>query len=264
MAKTLDASTEPPTTPSIDADEVAKFSAMAAEWWDPKGKFRPLHKFNPVRLSYIRGQAEDHFGLEPKLKKPLEGLRLLDIGCGGGLVAEPMARLGASVTAVDASEANIKTAMTHAKEAGVDIDYRVGTAEGLLAAGEPPFDIVLNLEVVEHVADAQQFLKDTAALCAPGGMMLVATINRTPKAFALAIVGAEYVLRWLPRGTHEFGKLVRPDEVRAAFLAAGMAPQPSQGVSYNPLADAWRLSGDDKVNYMMLATRPKAADAKAA
>lgn len=253
-----------PQTPSIDEAEVAKFSAMAADWWDPKGKFRPLHRFNPVRLGFIRDQAEAHFGLVPSLKKPLNGLRVLDIGCGGGLVSEPMARLGASVTGVDASEANIKTAMTHARENGLKIDYRVGTAEGLLESGEPPFDIVLNLEVVEHVADAHAFLADTGRLVAPGGMMLVATINRTAKAFALAIVGAEYVLRWLPTGTHEFDKLVTPGEVHRALHAAGLETAPPQGVGYNPLADAWRLTGDTKVNYMVLATRAANAASEAA
>lgn len=256
MADTLERDSEAPIRPSIDPDEVAKFTAMADEWWDPKGKFKPLHKFNPVRLRYIRDVAERHFGLEPNLKKPLSGLRLLDIGCGGGLVSEPMARLGAEVVSVDASEANIKTAMTHAEGTGLNIDYRVGTAEGLIEAGEAPFDIVLNLEVVEHVADPAQFLTDTSSLVKPGGFMLVATINRTAKAFALAIVGAEYVLRWLPRGTHEFDKFLKPSEIEDALSKAGMQTEPPQGVFYNPIADAWRLSNDASVNYMMLATRP--------
>jgi len=253
-----DADTPPEQTkvPSIDAAEVEKFARMAEEWWDPKGKFRPLHKFNPTRLAFIRETAEHHFGLERESRRPLEGLRLLDIGCGGGLVSEPMARLGADVTGVDASQANIKTALTHAREGGLDIDYRVGTAEALLEEDTAPFDIVLNLEVVEHVADPGRFLTDTAGLLAPGGFMLMATINRTPKAFALAIVGAEYVLGWLPRGTHQFAKLVRPDEARAALARGGLSPAPPVGVSYNPLSDAWRLSKDTKVNYMMVATRP--------
>lgn len=245
-----------PRQPSIDADEVAKFSAMAAEWWDPKGKFKPLHKFNPVRLGFIRDTACDHFGLDDKSRKPLEGLRVLDIGCGGGLVSEPMARLGASVTGVDASEANIKTALTHAREGGLDIDYRAGTAEGLLEAGVEPFDIVLNLEVVEHVADPAQFMKDTAALLRPGGLMIAATLNRTPKAFALAIVGAEYVLRWLPPGTHEFSKFLTPAEIAAPLQMAGLETDRPQGVSYNPVSDSWRLSNDTKVNYMLVARRP--------
>lgn len=245
-----------PRQPSIDADEVAKFSAMAAEWWDPKGKFKPLHKFNPVRLGFIRDTACSHFGLDETARKPLEGIRVLDIGCGGGLVSEPMARLGASVTGVDASEANIKTALTHAREGGLEIDYRAGTAEGLLEAGAEPFDIVLNLEVVEHVADPAQFMKDTAALLRPGGLMIAATLNRTPKAFALAIVGAEYVLRWLPPGTHEFSKFLTPAEVAAPLQMAGLETDRPQGVSYNPVSDSWRLSNDTKVNYMLVARRP--------
>ncbi len=256
MSQASQTTTDGPTRPSIDPEEVGKFSAMAAEWWDPRGKFRPLHRFNPVRLEFIRQTAEHHFGRDRAARRPLEGLRLLDIGCGGGLVAEPMARLGAKVTAVDASQANIKTAITHCEQAGLEIDYRAGTAEQLLAGGEPPFDIVLNLEVVEHVADAQAFLGDTARLVAPGGMMVVATINRTPKAFALAIVGAEYVLRWLPRGTHQFNKLVRPQEVTQALETSGLFAQEPQGVSFSPLTDSWRLSKDTNVNYMVVGTRP--------
>lgn len=245
-----------PHTPSIDADEVEKFSAMAADWWDPAGKFKPLHKFNPVRLGFIRDVATRHFGLDARARKPLTGLRVLDIGCGGGLVSEPMARLGADVTSVDASEANIKTAMTHARESGLNIDYRAGTAEGLLEAGTEPFDIVLNLEVVEHVANPDQFLQDTAALVKPGGLMIAATLNRTPKAFALAVVGAEYVLRWLPRGTHDFSKFLTPEEVAGPLEAAGLLAEQPQGVSYSPLRDVWRLSNDTKVNYMLVAKRP--------
>jgi len=255
MGKTLEHSLETPHAPSIDAGEIDKFTAMAAEWWDPRGKFRPLHKFNPVRLGFIRDTLTAHFARDPAGRTPLSGLRLLDIGCGGGLVSEPMSRLGAAVTGVDAGEANIKTAMVHAEASGLDIDYRVGTAEGLLEAGEAPFDIVLNLEVVEHVADPSRFLADCAALVAPGGVMIVATINRTAKAFALAIVGAEYVLGWLPRGTHEFDKFLTPSEIASALSSAGLDPAPPQGVSYSPLADAWSLSNDEKVNYLMVATR---------
>ena len=243
--------------PSIDPEEVAKFSAIAAEWWDPKGKFRPLHKFNPVRLGFIRDTVEQHFGLVQGQRRPFKGLKLLDIGCGGGLVSEPMARLGASVTGVDASEANIKTALTHAEEGGLEIDYRAGTAEALREEGAGLFDVVLNLEVVEHVADPDQFLRDTASLVAPGGVMVVATINRTPVALATAIIGAEYVLGWLPRGTHQYEKLVKPSEVETALSGAGLDVQAAQGVSYTPLADAWRLSGNTSVNYMTVATRPK-------
>ncbi|MEO0465930.1 MAG: bifunctional 2-polyprenyl-6-hydroxyphenol methylase/3-demethylubiquinol 3-O-methyltransferase UbiG [Pseudomonadota bacterium] len=255
MADNTYADPQKPHRPSIDPDEVAKFTAMAADWWNPKGKFRPLHKFNPVRLGFIRDTAEAHFDLDSTARKPLEGKTLLDIGCGGGLVSEPMARLGAAVTGIDAAEANIKTALTHAEQSGVDLDYRAGTAEGLIEADEGPYDIVLNLEVVEHVANPEQFLRDTASLVAPGGLMIVATLNRTPKAWALAIVGAEYVLGWLPRGTHEFEKFLKPGEVSAPMRAAGLDLRPPQGVSYNPLADAWRLSGDTGVNYMVVGTR---------
>lgn len=257
MAQTDAKTQEKPRSISIDPAEVEKFSSIAAEWWDPKGKFRPLHRFNPVRLGFIRDTIEAHFALKPGAKRPLEGLRLLDIGCGGGLVSEPMARLGADVTAVDASEANIKTAMTHAAEGGLKIDFRAGTVEGLLEAGEPPFDVVLNLEVVEHVANPDQFLADCAALVKPGGLMIAATINRTTKAFALAIVGAEYVLRWLPAGTHEFEKFLKPEEIARAVSKAGLEPMDPQGVSYSPLRDEWRLTRDTKVNYMLVATRPK-------
>ena len=256
MVKTIEGARETPRTPSIDPDEVAKFSAMAADWWDPKGKFRPLHRFNPVRLRFIRETTERHFGLPAGQLNPLKGLRLLDIGCGGGLVCEPMARLGAAVTGVDASEANIKTALTHAGEQGLEIDYRAGTAEGLIDSGEPPFDIVLNLEVVEHVADPEQFLKDTASLVRPGGLMIVATLNRTAKALATAVVGAEYVLGWLPRGTHDWSKFLAPEKVRDALAEAGMQPEPAVGVSYAPLS-GWRLSQDTSVNYMVVATKPE-------
>ncbi len=245
-----------PSAPSINPSEVAKFSAMAADWWDPKGKFRPLHRFNPIRLGFIRDTIERQFDLALDAKRPFEGLRILDIGCGGGLVSEPMARLGASVTGVDASEENIKTAMTHAQEGGLEIDFRAGSVEALLEAGEPAFDVVLNLEVVEHVANPQQFLTDCARLVRPGGLTIIATINRTPKAFALTIIGAEYILRWLPPGTHDFDKFLKPSEIEQMLADTGLVSEPAQGVSYNPLSDSWRLSGDDKVNYLLVATRP--------
>lgn len=246
----------PPQAPSIDPAEVAKFAAMAEDWWNPTGKFRPLHKFNPTRLRFIRETAEAHFGLAPRLGKPLEGLKLLDIGCGGGLLSEPMARLGAQVTAVDATLPNIKTAMTHARQVGLDIDYRHGTAEALLAAGEGPFDIVLNMEVVEHVADAAAFLQNTANLVAPGGLMFIATINRTPKALALAIIGAERILRWLPPGTHDYDKLVKPDEIAAALGdMANLSLDAPIGVNYNPLLDRWSLGRDTSMNYMVVARK---------
>lgn len=248
--------------PSIDPAEIDKFTAMAADWWNPDGKFKPLHKFNPVRLSFIRETIVSRRGLDAQARRPFDGLRLLDIGCGGGLVCEPMARLGARVTGVDAAAANVKTASVHAEQSGLDIDYRHGTAEQLVEAGEGPFDVVLNLEVVEHVADVDLFLRASAQLLAPGGTMIIATINRTAKAFALAIVGAEYVMRWLPRGTHEYAKLVRPQEIRRPLSAEGLAVEGPIGVSFNPLTDRWSLSRDAAVNYMMTATR--AADAAGA
>ncbi|WP_425408062.1 bifunctional 2-polyprenyl-6-hydroxyphenol methylase/3-demethylubiquinol 3-O-methyltransferase UbiG [Hyphococcus sp.] len=240
---------------TIDAAEIEKFSAIADEWWDPFGKFKPLHKFNPIRLAYIRDGACAHFGRDRRAAAPLKGLRLLDIGCGGGLVAEPMRRLGADVVAIDASERNIKTAMAHAAPLGLDIDYRAATAEQLASQNEPLFDIVLNLEVVEHVADVDLFLKTSAGLVKPGGMMVMATINRTLKALALAKVGAEYILRWLPAGTHDPRKFVKPEEAKAALAHAGLTVTAEAGVSYNPLMDIWRIGDDTSVNYMLTAVK---------
>lgn len=240
---------------TIDQAEIDHFSSIAAEWWDPKGKFKPLHKFNPVRVEYIRDKASEHFGRDPKSHRPLEGLRVLDIGCGGGLLSEPVARMGASVVGADASERNIAVASLHASQSGVDVDYRAVTAEQLAADGEK-FDIVLSMEIVEHVSDVDFFLSTCASMVKPGGLMLVATINRTMKAMALAIVGAEYVLRWLPRGTHQYEKLVRPEEVRPPVLNSGLTIIEEKGVSFNPLLNQWSLSKDMDVNYMVLAERP--------
>ncbi len=242
------------TSPSIDPDEVEKFSKMAAEWWDPDSKFKPLHKFNPARIGYIRDALIGHFKLTQGTE-PLKGLTLLDVGCGGGLISEPMARLGANVTAVDAAEPNIKTAKVHAEEQGLDIDYRHGTVEQLLEQGAAKFDVVLNLEVVEHVAHPDQFLRDSAALLKPGGMMIIGTINRTSKAFVLAIFGAEWVMRWLPHGTHRFDKLIKPAEIRAALSGEGLDIQTPVGVTYNPLNDEFTITGDAAVNYMMTAVK---------
>lgn len=240
---------------TIDPDEVERFSRMAAEWWDPESKFKPLHKFNPVRLSYIKENVCAHFGRDMDATDAFKGLRILDIGCGGGLLSEPMARLGADVMGVDPSEFNIKTATVHAAESGLEIDYRATTAEALSAAGKQ-FDIILNMEVVEHVADVPFFLSECAKMVKPGGLMFVATINRTLKAWGLAIVGAEYVLRWLPKGTHQYEKLVRPEEIEGPLTAEGMAMMETTGVFYNVLKDAWQISKDTDVNYMMLAERP--------
>ena len=242
---------------TIDSGEVERFSALAAEWWNPNGKFRPLHKFNPVRLSYIRDRIAERFGRDPHAARPFEGLRILDIGCGGGLLCEPMARLGAEVVGADASATNIEVAKLHAAESGVGIDYRVTTAEDLADAGEK-FDVVLNMEVVEHVSDIDLFIGKCGEMVKPGGIMFVATITRTLKALGLAIIGAEYVLRWLPRGTHQFGKLVRPDELERALAGAGLSVIDRTGVVYNPLADRWQRSTDMDVNYMVLAERQKA------
>ncbi len=238
---------------TVNPAEIEKFAAIADEWWDPFGKFRPLHKFNPVRLAYIRDGVCAHFGRDRRAKKPMEGLRLIDIGCGGGLVAEPMRRLGAEVVAIDAAERNIKTALAHASPLGLDIDYRTTTVEALVAENEAPFDVVLNLEVVEHVADVPLFLEASVKLLKPGGVMVLATINRTLKAVALAKIGAEYILRWLPAGTHDPRKFVKPDEAKAALTHAGLFITAEAGVSYNPLMDIWRISEDTDVNYMLTA-----------
>lgn len=241
---------------SVDPDEVARFSALAAKWWDPKGEFAPLHKLNPTRLGFIREQALARFGRDPRVRRPFEGLRLLDIGCGGGLLSEPMTRLGFAVTGVDASERNIGTAKAHAAEMRLAIDYRSATAEQLEAEGVRPFDVVLNMEVIEHVADPGEYLRTTARLLAPGGLMVLATLNRTAKAFALAIVGGEYVLRWLPRGTHDWKKFLKPEEIRGFLTGEPVETQGPFGVAYSPLSDRWSVGPDAEVNYMMTVTKP--------
>ena len=242
------------TASTLDAAEVAKFDRIAAEWWDPHGKFAPIHKFNPVRLGFIRDRVVKHFGLDGHAAAPLTGLRLLDIGCGGGILCEPMARLGAEVVGVDPSPATIDAACVHARASRLAIDYRSTSVEQMAAAGER-FDIVLAMEVVEHVADVDAFIAACGQVLRPDGLMVVATINRTLKAFALAIVGAEYVLRWLPRGTHAYEKFVRPVELGRALVAAGLKVAVTAGVTYSPLTDAWRLSSDTDVNYMLTAEK---------
>ena len=258
MGKTLLRDEAAPRAPSIDPAEIEKFRAMAGEWWSATGKFAPLHKFNPVRIAYIRDRLVRAFGRNPEARRPLEGVRVLDVGCGGGLVSEPLARLGAAVTGIDAGEANIKAASLHAASMDVSVDYRVGAVEGLIAAGEAPYDAVLSLEVVEHVVDPAAFLRDCAQLVRPGGQIVVATLNRTLRAYALAVVGAEHILRWLPPGTHDWKKFVTPEEVRAALTGAGLTVQETRGVSYSPLTDRWSLSGDTGVNYMVAALAPPA------
>jgi 2-polyprenyl-6-hydroxyphenyl methylase/3-demethylubiquinone-9 3-methyltransferase len=240
---------------SVDSEEVERFSRLAAKWWDAKGEFAPLHKFNPVRLGFIRDQAAARFGRDARAREPFVGLKLVDIGCGGGLLSEPMRRLGFEVTGVDASEKNIGTARVHAAQQGLEIDYRCATAESLVGAGSGSFDVVLTMEVVEHVADPGRFLRTCADLLAPGGLMVVATLNRTARAYALAVFGAERVLRWLPAGTHDWRKFLKPEEVRAFLGPTPVEVQGPFGVSYNPLTDRWALSDDSGVNYMMTATK---------
>ena len=240
---------------SIDPKEVEQFSRIAAEWWDPKGKFAPLHKFNPVRLSFIRDQVQARFGRDPKAIRPFEGLRLLDIGCGGGLLCEPMTRLGFQVTGVDASERNIGTASAHAAEQGLAIDYRATTAEALAAEGHR-YDVVMALEIVEHVADPAEFIATCRDLVAPGGMLIASTLNRTAKSFAAAIIGAEWVMRWLPKGTHDWQRFITPDELTQMAEATGLTVVDRCGMVFNPLGWSWSLSHRDlSVNYALTALR---------
>ncbi len=245
---------EQPETSTVDREEVARFSRVARQWWDPRGPMAALHKFNPVRLAYIRDRAAAHFDRDPPRLDCLAGLRVLDIGCGGGILCEPLTRLGASVVGVDPSESNIAVALQHAARSGLAIDYRNSTVEALAQAGEV-FDVVLAMEVVEHVADVGRFVELAAATVKPGGLMFVATLNRTAKSFALAIVGAEYVLRWLPRGTHQWDKFVMPDELEIAIEHGGLRIIGETGVSYNLFADRWQLSADMDVNYMVVAEK---------
>lgn len=240
---------------SVDTAEIRRFAALAEEWWAPEGRFRPLHALNPVRLAFIRDQMVRHFGLDPALRAPLNGLEAIDIGCGGGLLAEPVRRMGARVTGLDADAKGLAVARHHALESGLDIDYRLGCAEELAAAG-PKFDIVLAMEIIEHVADRNAFLDACAALIRPGGLFVAATLNRTPKAFALAIMGAEYLLRWLPRGTHDWRKFVRPSELAAGLRRNGLTVEALTGLSYDLGTGGWRLSRDTDVNYMIAAAKP--------
>ncbi|MEC3863121.1 bifunctional 2-polyprenyl-6-hydroxyphenol methylase/3-demethylubiquinol 3-O-methyltransferase UbiG [Mesobacterium sp. TK19101] len=243
-------------TSTVDPSEIAKFEAMAAEWWDPNGKFKPLHMMNPVRLDYITNQIAGEFGCDLNAAAPFRGLRLLDIGCGGGLLCEPMARLGATVVGVDAGGSNIPVAQTHAAQSALEIDYRHTTAEALAAAGEQ-FDVVLNMEVVEHVADPLAYLTACQQLLKPGGLHLCSTINRNSKSFAMAIVGAEYVMRWLPKGTHDWKKFITPEELFSLIEQAGMTPVDRKGYQFNPVTWRWRISDRDlSVNYVTAALKP--------
>jgi 2-polyprenyl-6-hydroxyphenyl methylase / 3-demethylubiquinone-9 3-methyltransferase len=258
MAQPMDADTIRADA-TVDEAEVARFSRLAGQWWDPHGKMAVLHRFNPVRLAHIRDAACRRFGRDPRRLDCLSGLRILDIGCGGGILCEPLARLGAAVVGVDPAPANIAAARLHAEKSGLAIDYRAGTAESLADAGER-FDIVLAMEVVEHVADVSLFVRRCAEMVKPGGLMIAATINRTLKSFALAIVGAEYVLRWLPRGTHRWDRFVTPNELEIAMSEGGLRLTGETGVIYQPLADRWQLSSDMDVNYMLTAEQPDGAE----
>jgi 2-polyprenyl-6-hydroxyphenyl methylase/3-demethylubiquinone-9 3-methyltransferase len=243
------------STTTIDPAEVAKFEAMAADWWDPHGKFKPLHMLNPCRLDYITSQIAAEFGRDLTDQRPFEGLRLLDIGCGGGLLSEPMARLGAEVVGADAAAGNLPVARIHAEQSGLTIDYRHTTAEDLAAAGER-FDVVLNMEVVEHVADPLAYLTACHDLLKPSGLMVCSTINRNPKSYAVAIFGAEVVMRWLPRGTHDWAKFITPDELYDLIRNAGLDPVDRKGMVFNPVRWSWSLSDRDlSVNYVTTALR---------
>ncbi|HPD94129.1 MAG: bifunctional 2-polyprenyl-6-hydroxyphenol methylase/3-demethylubiquinol 3-O-methyltransferase UbiG [Rhodobacter sp.] len=243
------------TTTTIDPAEVAKFEAMAAEWWDPQGKFKPLHMLNPCRLDYVTRQIAAEFDRDLTAPQPFAGLRLLDIGCGGGLLSEPMARLGAQVVGADAAEGNLPVARVHAEQSGLTIDYRHTTAEALAAAGER-FDVVLNMEVVEHVADPLAYLTACHDLLKPGGLMICSTLNRNPKSYAVAIFGAEVVMRWLPRGTHDWRKFITPDELDAMIRDAGLDPVDRTGMVFNPVLWRWSLSARDlSVNYVTASVR---------
>ncbi len=239
-----------PRQSTIDPGEVSRFAAMAKEWWAPNGKMRPLHKLNPVRIAFIRDLACETFDKSPRKLDCLAGLRILDIGCGGGILSEPLTRLGAHVVGVDPAAENVEVAKVHAEEAGLAIDYRATTAEALADAGEK-FDIVIASEVVEHVASLPLFVRRSAEMVKPGGLMIVTTINRTMKSFALAIVGAEYILRWLPVGTHTWDKFVMPEEMQNEFAANGISEIDRGGIIFNPLSGEWRRGFDTDVNYMI-------------
>jgi 2-polyprenyl-6-hydroxyphenyl methylase/3-demethylubiquinone-9 3-methyltransferase len=245
-------------TSSVDPREVDRFARLAERWWDPRGPMAPLHKLNPVRLAYIRDNAAEHFGRDAMKLGCLKGLRILDIGCGAGLLSEPLARLGAETTGIDPAAENIAAARAHAVDAGVTVDYRDATAEELAGAGAQ-FDVVLAMEVVEHVVDVAAFVSTCASLVRPGGLFFAATLNRTLKSFALAIVGAEYVLRWLPRGTHQWDKFVTPEELEDAVESTGLRVIGERGVVFNPLAGRWQLSSDMDVNYMLVAAKDASA-----
>ena len=241
---------------SVDPQEIEQFTRIAEEWWDPTGKFKPLHDINPLRIGYIREQACAHFNRDTDTIRPLQGIKLLDIGCGGGLISEPISRIGTETTGIDAGEKNISVAKLHAEKTGAQVNYLNTTAEQLVDKKDR-FDIVLALEIIEHVTDPYDFIATCAALVAPGGLLIMSTINRTPQAYIKAIVGAEYVLRLLPRGTHQWRKFVKPSEMAAGFRRAGLQQRHATGMILNPLKWQWQLSEHDlSVNYLMTSTRP--------
>jgi len=236
---------------SVDPSEMAHFAKMAEDWWNPNGKFKPLHIMNGCRVRFIKDEICAHFLRNPDSTLPLKGLRILDIGCGGGLLCEPMARLGAEVTGVDALEKNIKTAMVHAQSSDLDINYRYTTIEALIESAEKPFDVVLNMEVLEHVTDPGTFIKHCASMVRNGGITFCSTINRTAKAFTLAIMGAEYIMNWLPKGTHQYAKFIKPIEMLRMLKDAGLTPDQPLGMTYTPLGGGWKITEDTSVNYLI-------------
>lgn len=237
---------------TIDKEEIEKFAAMADEWWDESGKFKPLHIFNPVRIKYIKEIVCKHFGIE-KTSSPFEGLELLDVGCGGGLISEPMCRLGANVTAIDASEKNIKIASVHSEKMNLDINYKFASVEEL-AQKKKKYDVILSLEVLEHVNNVEEFIEKCTSLLAPSGIIFFATLNKTIKSYMAAIVGAEYILRWLPKGTHDWKKFMRPSQISNILSHNQVTVENVQGISYNPFANSWHLSNDTSINYIICGT----------
>ncbi len=239
---------------TLNASEIAKFEAMAEEWWDPRGKFKPLHQFNPTRIAYIRDAVVAHFNLDSSAKTPLKNMRLLDVGCGGGLLSEPFARLGAHVTGIDGSEKNIAIAKLHAEKEKLSIDYQSKTAEALAAKGKK-YDVVLAMEIIEHVDNVPVFIQACSDLVKPGGLLFIATLNRTAKSYIFAILGAEYVLRWLPKGTHDWRKFLTPGEIGALLAKQDMRMDDLRGMQFNPITQAWRESSDTSVNYVIRAIK---------